>query len=505
MRSGWMYSLAMIMHVKDRIKTKRVQHLKTACCADQDSKISKANMACSIISTGHCNILICKALSLRYAYLLAFSQAYQPIGKWIIKDEIGRGSFASVWRAEARDIGNIDESVPSVVAIKIIRVNRVSHKLKIYLENEIRTLFKIRHENVIELYDSVITDQHICLITEYCSGGELTILCREGYRQKYDDDQLILIIKQLIDGIHHIHSMGYVHRDIKPQNILITDSGIVKLADFGFVCDLSTEETTETLCGSPMYMAPEILLQKRYNASVDIWSLGVVIYELFENRPPFPGVNSQDLLRLIRRDLRSLRFSSKMPVDIQCLLVDMLIPFPEQRLTSEELANAKCFKTICSRVCQSSLLPLSQNCPDLNSLIFPFSDSKLSEPKSKLYNTKNTNGENVPSSKSVYYSNKSNLMISEEKNVYDIDNSEQITKDSPLNAITPDDFVLVTSASQTSFFRISPETVRRTQNACNSPSSLSQLSSLLGASPAKVLKSWAQFMRWKPKRAKALK
>ena len=438
------------------------------------------------------------------------SHRFKPgsqIGKWVIKEEIGRGSFASVWKAET-----LDSSTPCVVAVKIIPVKNMLPRLRTYLDNEIQTLFKIRHENVIELFDSIETDDSICMITEFCSGGELTALCRRATRHLYNDDQRMLIIKQLIDGIDHLHGMGYVHRDIKPQNILINENGTVKIADFGFVCALPQQDMTATLCGSPMYMAPEILIQKEYNASVDIWSLGVVIYELFEGKPPFPGANCQDLLRLIRKNWRSLHYSSRTPLELQCLLVDMLIPFPDKRLTSKDLKRSAIFKPVFDGISLSSVLPISRDCPATNSLIFDFSDSKLDAKQASstyvgnMTRDKSFEETNYQSSKLIYKENSIELSRDQIGDASHQNREDgQGVHDANFDTIPPDDFVLVTSAIQASFFKISSQVLFGTKTSSNSPSSLTHLSSVLGASPAKILKSWAQFLgglHFKPKRAK---
>ncbi len=412
------------------------------------------------------------------------------VGIWVLQEEIGKGSFASVWRADSSECG-------SVVAIKIICVRDMQHKLRSCLSREIDALFKIRHLNVIELYDSIETENEICLITEFCKNGELSLLCKSATRHLYDEHQRISAFKQIVDGLEHLHCLGYVHRDIKPQNILIDDAGHIKIADLGFVCDLSISQTTETLCGSPMYMAPEILLQKKYDGRVDVWSLGVVIFELFEGHPPFPGINCEDLLRLIRRNWRRLpdRFTDKMPKEIQLLLMEMLIPFPDQRMTLRELKAHPSFRDIlikhdCNpQPCESmSVLPVSKNCDDIPSLVFEFSESKLltdSVPELRDSHDKYQNQSCDSSKKSKGLSPLDNKLSS------DANDWMRASVDHPRYT---DDFVFVTSPSQGSFFQITPRAMRHTTNTSNSPSSLQNLSTILGTSPALILKSWAQFV-----------
>ena len=252
----------------------------------------------------------------------------QKIGLFTCERLIGRGSFATVWKASNSD---------TIVAIKVIPTFDMSKKLKLCLDREIQTLFKIRHPHVVELHDSLDSFDDVCLITEYCSGGELTQFRRtQGDASKHSINEIMVLIRQVIDGIHHLHEMGYVHRDIKPQNILLNDAGVVKIADFGFACDLQLDDMASTMCGSPLYMAPEILLHKAYDNTVDIWSLGVLMYELLCRHPPFSGINCQDLLRHIKRDWKTLPFPD-IPHPISDLLRQMLMPWPNKRITSFDL------------------------------------------------------------------------------------------------------------------------------------------------------------------------
>lgn len=363
------------------------------------------------------------------------------IGEWKCSEEIGRGSFSTVWKATST-------RTQQSAAVKVIPTADMSVKLKECLQREIHTLFKIRHKNVVELYDSVETPDKVYLITEFCCGGEL-----RHWNKSIDhsDQEKLSIFKQLVQGITHLHEMHLVHRDIKPHNVLLNDEDQIKIADFGFVCQIEPDSLAETLCGSPLYMAPEILLQKGYDSGVDVWSLGVLAYEMFSGHPPFAGANSQDLLRRIKRDWQSLSFR-RVPGPVTDLLKEMLVPDPKHRLTSSRLSRHPLFVDLFQ-----STLPLSHPGMTIESLIFDLSlDTDISPNLSQ-----------ESDSRSV---------------------ASSYTRERDLSETAAESFVLVTSPTQHSFFQ-----AKRRERPVSS--SLAQFSSLLGSSPRLIWKSWAQFFK----------
>lgn len=289
------------------------------------------------------------------------------IGRWICELQIGVGSFSTVWKARAVDSD-------AQAAIKIIPITKMNGKLQKCLRREISTLLSIRHPHVVRLYDVEEFKDIICLITEYCCNGELS---RWENRSSRDN---VKIMQQLMTGLHYLHDQGFIHRDLKPQNVLFDSCHDVKIADFGFACQLQDQHLAETLCGSPLYMAPEILLQRPYDVSVDIWSLGILSYELFTGHPPFCGVNCYDLLMRIRKDWKLLTFpSDKFPPAVIDLVSCMLHPIPSQRIFSsnlyyqlklidlETLEIANMPKSICSVSdnLQFDLEPESHSCGEM--------------------------------------------------------------------------------------------------------------------------------------------
>jgi len=140
----------------------------------------------------------------------------------------------------------------------------------------------------------------------------------------------------LVHALYYLHTHRIIHRDMKPQNILISANGIVKLCDFGFARSMSTNTIVLTsIKGTPLYMAPELVQELPYNHTVDLWSLGVIIYELFVGTPPFYTNSIYTLIHLIVKD--PVKFPDNMSPEFKSFLQGLLNKAPNERLTWPEL------------------------------------------------------------------------------------------------------------------------------------------------------------------------
>ena len=215
------------------------------------------------------------------------------IGDFIIEEEIGRGSFATVYKGFNRTTG-------LNVAVKVINKDKLNKKLILNLDTEIYLLRNCCHENVVRLLDAKKTENHIYLIMEYCAGGDFSKWFRR--RKIISEADAKFYLGQVAKGLFFMHERGLLHRDLKPQNFLMTEWGksrcCLKIGDFGFAKHLSgAADLAATVCGSPLYMAPEILMWERYDAKADLWSIGVILYEMLWGRPPFRAENHIELAR----------------------------------------------------------------------------------------------------------------------------------------------------------------------------------------------------------------
>eukprot|EP00919_Chromeraceae_sp_WS-2016_P037526 GHVR01089589.1.p1 GENE.GHVR01089589.1~~GHVR01089589.1.p1 ORF type:complete len:150 (-),score=6.19 GHVR01089589.1:1558-2007(-) len=145
---------------------------------------------------------------------------------------------------------------------------------------------KLNHKNIVKLYDIVTTTNSIYLIMEYCSGGDLKHYCRN---KKFNEEEVNDIIKQIVNGFKEIVKMGIIHRDLKPANILVHE-GLFKICDFGFAKLFGdSAKMAQTCVGTPIYMSPQVLKHKLYTSKTDIWSLGILYFELLFNKLPYVG------------------------------------------------------------------------------------------------------------------------------------------------------------------------------------------------------------------------
>lgn len=242
---------------------------------------------------------------------------------------------------------------PSIVAIKAISrtSERLTARVLQNLDIEISILQTYRHPNIVCMHDIQKTDRHFYLMLEYCGGGDVQNLIRSRQKGRLSERLTRRLMRDLASGLKFLWGQELIHRDIKPQNLLLTGplpmeeiadnppipskSGIdndensrnvnndpdqgfsLKIADFGFARHLQRASLAETLCGSPLYMAPEILQHHRYDAKADLWSVGTVLFEMIAGRPPFNGANHIDLLRNIQR--KSVRLPHDVRVSKECV------------------------------------------------------------------------------------------------------------------------------------------------------------------------------------------
>ncbi|CAG9463003.1 unnamed protein product [Pedinophyceae sp. YPF-701] len=256
----------------------------------------------------------------------------RKVGQWEVGAQLGSGSFAVVWHAVHCETG-------VHAAIKEIPTARLTPKLKESLDSEIKVLGCVRHRNIVSLLDTIVEPDRIFLVLEYCPGGDLSDLIRRHGR--LSEAQARRFMHQLGAGLKALRTHNLIHRDLKPQNLLLTtqgDDAEIKIADFGFARDLQPAGMADTLCGSPLYMAPEILLYHKYDARADLWSVGTILYEMLVGRPPFTGQNHIHLLKNIERREAKIPHSTAQDLsqDCQDLVARLLRRRPTERLTFQD-------------------------------------------------------------------------------------------------------------------------------------------------------------------------
>ncbi|ESO05802.1 hypothetical protein HELRODRAFT_77258 [Helobdella robusta] len=247
-----------------------------------------------------------------------------------ILELIGKGSFGKVYRGRKRCSG-------SNVALKFI--SKVGRKDKdiINLKKEIEIMKNISHPYIVNLIDSFETPREVIVVTELAEGDLFQVL---------EDDNILhiseiqTIAKQLVLALNYLHANRILHRDMKPQNILLAN-GNVKLCDFGFARSMSQHTLVLTsIKGTPLYMAPELLNESPYSHCVDLWSvmsLGCILYECFVGQPPFMASNIFQLVPQILNN--DVVWPTNMPINFKSFLVGLLMKDPACRLSWPKLMH----------------------------------------------------------------------------------------------------------------------------------------------------------------------
>lgn len=222
--------------------------------------------------------------------------------EFVIKGVLGKGSYGEVKLC-------VSVSTGQPFAVKIYPRKFLKDEIKRQnLRNESEILEQMDHENIIRLFQVVEGPRHIYLLTEYGGRSSLHETLTSSAQNVLTEDEARPLIWQLVQALRYLHSRGVVHRDVKLHNVLVTDQGKVKLIDFGFALRMDPHELIKVFCGTPSYMAPEIVARTPYDGRpADIWALGVCIYRMIVGCFPFRG----DFISLHRR--RTLQTHPGMP------------------------------------------------------------------------------------------------------------------------------------------------------------------------------------------------
>ncbi|XP_040199336.1 calcium/calmodulin-dependent protein kinase type 1D [Rana temporaria] len=208
------------------------------------------------------------------------------------REVLGSGAFSEVVLAQDKVTGKL-------FAVKCIPKKALKGK-ESSIENEIAVLKKIKHENIVALEDIYESPSHLYLVMQLVSGGELfDRIVEKGF---YTEKDASTLIRQVLDAVFYLHRLGIVHRDLKPENLLyFSQEGESKImiSDFGLSKMEGKGDVMSTACGTPGYVAPEVLAQKPYSKAVDCWSIGVIAYILLCGYPPFYDENDSKLFEQI--------------------------------------------------------------------------------------------------------------------------------------------------------------------------------------------------------------
>ncbi|XP_075707877.1 serine/threonine-protein kinase Nek5 isoform X2 [Rhinoderma darwinii] len=238
---------------------------------------------------------------------------------------IGEGAFGKAFLAKGRK-----DNIQCV--IKEVNLSKMARKEKEASHKEVTLLAKMNHPNIVTFFTSIEENNNLYIVMEYCDGGDLTKRINKQRGVLFDEDQILNWFVQISLGLKHIHDRKVLHRDIKAQNIFLTNNGtLAKLGDFGIARMLNnTMELARTCVGTPYYLSPEICENRPYNNKTDVWSLGCVLYELCTLKHPFESDNLRQLVLKICRG-RYLAVSSKYSYDLRALISQLFKISPRDR------------------------------------------------------------------------------------------------------------------------------------------------------------------------------
>eukprot|EP00826_Nyctotherus_ovalis_P060367 TRINITY_DN8460_c0_g3_i1.p1 TRINITY_DN8460_c0_g3~~TRINITY_DN8460_c0_g3_i1.p1 ORF type:complete len:490 (-),score=143.26 TRINITY_DN8460_c0_g3_i1:83-1531(-) len=241
---------------------------------------------------------------------------------------LGKGAFGKV------NLG-MHKLTGKYVAIKSIKKSYLTEKeSKERLLQEFSILKELHHPNISRLYESFETEKHVLIVTELCSGQDLLNYIRK--HKRLDESTAKSIFKSLIAGLHYCHTRQIVHRDIKLDNLLLTSKGELKICDFGVSRVVGRGEVMAERCGTPAYMAPEILRDKGYKGfGADMWSAGVVLYAMLYGTVPFKATTIKELHRLIMKGKVELK--EDISAEARDLLSKLLERSPRRRISTSEV------------------------------------------------------------------------------------------------------------------------------------------------------------------------
>ena len=245
--------------------------------------------------------------------------------------QIGEGSFGEVWQV-------VHKQFRKSYAMKIMQMSQGINIKEI--KNEINILKQLDNINVMKLYEVIDTPKYLYLVMEYINGVSLLETIKQDQNHYFEEKRAIKIFIQIVKGILYCQSKNICHRDIKLENILLIKDDIVKIIDFGFAVKATKESYQKLFCGTPSYMAPEIVNKEKYIAQYsDIWSLGVLFFAMLYGRFPFRAKTQEDLFDIINEANVVFPEDIEISEEIKDLITKIFVVNPTQRISLNEIIN----------------------------------------------------------------------------------------------------------------------------------------------------------------------
>ena len=250
--------------------------------------------------------------------------------------EIGKGGFGLVWKV-------IHKKTQKVYCIKVIQKQGIiEQKMIPQMNREIEIMYILNNPHCLRLKNHFEDDNNFYLVMPLASKGQLYRVLKKF--RKFDERTAAQILRETISALSYLHSFNppIIHRDIKPENLLLNEGGRILLADYGWSNFNMEGDVRKTFCGTPEYIAPEMLLKKGHDTRVDIWSIGILMFELLSGYSPFVAKSNQELYQNIRR--LKIQWPKDMPPLAKNLITRILKLNPLDRPSFEEILDHQWFR-----------------------------------------------------------------------------------------------------------------------------------------------------------------
>ena len=273
--------------------------------------------------------------------------------------ELGSGSFGRVYLIK-HNITNEEYALKVIEKKKLIQMYGKADIIK----NEINIQSKLFHENIIRLYNVYEDENNINFIMEYAKNGNLyELLSQPENKQGFDEQRAFDYFIQVVNAVYYLHQNNIIHRDIKPENILLGKKGLLKLCDFGWAKELNLENRS-TFCGTVEYMAPEIVGSENYDYGVDIWSLGILLYELIFGHSPFKAKNMKSVILNIKS--HDLTYNESITPECKDIIKKILNTNPQKRLKLKDILDHPFVKKYSKNYLCRKVLEFDYNNKEIN-------------------------------------------------------------------------------------------------------------------------------------------
>lgn len=253
------------------------------------------------------------------------------------KEKLGTGSFATVKKVQRK-------ADKEVFAVKIIRKNKLNKEELSVVHDEVEIMQRVEHKHCVRLFEIYETGSKLYMVMEILTGGEL--FDRIVSKGSYSEKEAAEVVNTVSTALKYLHQNGIVHRDLKPENLIYQsekDDALLKITDFGLAKYRARDTQLSTACGTPGYVAPEVLEGKQYSKEVDLWSLGVILYILLCGFPPFYDESTAGLYRQIKKGQYDFPdpYWAEISSDAKDVVRGLLTVNPKKRWTPDQLLATK--------------------------------------------------------------------------------------------------------------------------------------------------------------------